>query len=261
MQLEAKRFSGADWASELRNILLVGVGGIGSWTALSLSRIGHSLILVDGDRVDRTNVTGGQLYGHQHTDQHKVDATQRVCREFGCSNDILPIERNFVREDADGHHIIITGLDSMKPRREVYEAWRANLNSTNRQEAILIDGRLTMEMFEVFTLVGTDTARMAEYEKDWLFSDEQSQELDCTTKQSSFGAMGIGAHITALLCNHLTNMKLGMNFREVPFYQRMYYPLMCLTSIVPVAQEEEKIEIKVEEPQKQEVCESQALLV
>lgn len=226
MEIRTTRFSGADWATEIHPVLVVGCGGIGSWTVFNLARIGHDLTIFDGDSVDQTNVHGGQMFRTEDIDIFKTFAIRNICLSFGCISQIDPVPHNFVEGDAEMHSIIITGLDNMAARRLVYEDWKRHLTPENSKLAILIDGRLTMEMYEVFTIRGTDLEAMEVYEKEYLFSDEEAQELDCTTKQSTFGAMKIGGSIAETLCNHLTNVKLNMDFREVPGYQRWYGPMM-----------------------------------
>ena len=144
------RFSDAEWASELRDITVVGIGGIGSWTVFNLSRIGHSLILCDNDRCDSTNVTGGQMFRNSDIGTEKVFAIMSVVREFGCINSIDVIPELF-SEDIGCTPITVTGLDNMKARKEVFESWEKLLNSSeNKQDFLFIDGRLTLELDEVF---------------------------------------------------------------------------------------------------------------
>lgn len=231
MEKRTTRFSGAEWADQLRVITIVGVGGIGSWLAFNLSRIGHELIIIDPDTVDETNVYGGQMYRSGDVGNTKVGSVRSICREFGTGSyiQILP---EYFQPDLLETSIVITGLDSMAPRRQVYEAWKANMDHGLfvREESLLIDGRLTMEMYEILAVQGTRKDQMEIYDKEHLFTDEEAEELDCTTKQSTFGAMGIAAAMTATLCNFLTNVKIGdPDFRDVPFYNRMYYPLMGTT--------------------------------
>lgn len=222
------RFSGADWADQLHDITLVGVGGIGSWLAINLARIGHNLILIDPDSVDQTNVTGGQAYRTEDIDDSKVGAIRSLCRAFGSSSIINVLAERFA-EDLDAlSPITITGLDNMAARKQVYKAWKGTYADLT-PEVVFIDGRLTMEMYEIFTVRTLE--EKAVYEKYCLFSDEEAQVLDCTTKQSTFAAMGIAAEITATLCNHLTNVKIGETFRDVPFYQRKYYPGMLVKTM------------------------------
>lgn len=157
-----------------------------------------------------------------------MEATAVNCREFGSTSEILPVSRMFVNDDITSAHIVITGLDSMAPRRQVFEAWRANLyhlTAEQRRESILIDGRLTMEMYEIFAIQASDPEQMDIYDKVHLFDDSEAQVLDCTTKQSPWCAMGIAADISSILCSHLVNCKWQEEIREMGTYTRMYYPL------------------------------------
>lgn len=218
------RWSGADWASETKEIVIVGVGGIGSWLALSLSRIGHTLILIDEDTVDETNVSGGQMYAANQVGEGKVYAVEKLCREFGATQEIITLGTMFNKGDIPPTSIVITGLDNMKARKDVYNGWKEEYGLD--PGALFMDGRLLIENSEVFTIQGGDHLSMKEYEKNWLFDDSEVAEQDCTLKQSTFAAMGIAALMTATLCNWLTNWKLEAIFREVPFHQRMYYPAL-----------------------------------
>jgi ThiF family len=226
---EGKRWGGLDWADQQREILLVGCGGIGSWTALSLSRICHELIIFDGDVVDVTNVEGGQLFRRADVGKNKTQAVVEICRELGCINNIYPIDNMYKREDGS-ENVVITGLDNMTTRKEVFMEWRqhvrAKATDVEREKCLLIDGRMLGELCEVLCVQGNSEEQMNKYEKEYLFSDEEVEAEDCTTKSTTFAAMMIAGMITATLCNWLTNKKLGEEFRENPFWQRFYLPLL-----------------------------------
>lgn len=216
------RFSGFDWASELKEIILVGVGGIGSTCAINLARIGHELVICDDDRIDETNVNGGQLYKFSQIGQYKVNAVLDNCREFGCTNSITPIPEKYNVDDHGVTDIFITALDNMASRKQCYEVWKEHVNlHDNKKQCLFIDGRLSGELAEVFVIQGDKTEQFEEYEK-WLFDDSEIPDIDCTVKQTFFMSMNIASLITATLCNFLTNLKLGMEIREVPFHQKFY---------------------------------------
>lgn len=224
------RFSDAEWATELEEIMVVGVGGVGGWTAINLARIGHNLYLIDPDCVDEGNVTGGQPYRTQDIGELKVEAISRICRDFGTISPIYSVNE-YYSEDVGITNIMITGLDNMKARRDVFDAWTNHLGrlaaeGDNLNECLLIDGRLSLELVEILTVQGNNEEQIAKYKEEYLFSDEEAQELPCTAKQTTFGAMTIAGLITATLCNWLTNRKLGMEFRNCPLYQRFYLPLL-----------------------------------
>ena len=237
LKKRTSRFSGADWADELREITLIGAGGIGSWLALNLSRIGHSLTIWDGDNVDTTNVHGGQMYQTNQIGKSKVAACYDNCRAFGTVAPIDAIAAMFTEEDGVDS-ICMTGLDNMTARKIAFRAWRdtvAGGEDQNRKHALFMDGRLLMEFMEILTIPGDREDLMDEYEREFLFSDSEVEDLDCTTKQSTFSAMTISGLMTATLCNFLTNRALGFEVRDVPFHQKFFLPIFkqeCI-SIIP----------------------------
>jgi molybdopterin/thiamine biosynthesis adenylyltransferase len=229
--MQTTRWSGADWASEQRFIYLIGLGGIGSWTALNLARIGHSLCLIDGDVVDQTNVGGGQMYRTKDIGKNKVACVHEICREFGCSASMETYNDNYNVESFGINAITICGLDNMAARKEIFEAWVTYVQKekkSDRRDCLFIDGRLLLENMEIFTIKGNDGAAIAEYRQKYLFDDSEVATLDCTTKQCTFSAMTIAGLITTTLCNWLTNQKLDMEMRTVPFHQRLFLPIFDL---------------------------------
>lgn len=221
------RWSGAEWATEKKEIMLVGAGGIGSWTALALSRIEHQLYIVDGDMVDDTNVKGGQFYTSDKIGHNKANAVTDLCRRFGYTGSMMSIDSMFDKETGM-LPICITGLDSMAARKLVFQEWKNRLGfNHNKKDCILIDGRLLLETIEIFTIMGNDEQAIREYEEKHLFDDSEVEELDCTSKQTTFSAMIIAGLITSTLCNWIVNNKIDdPDFRAVPFYQRMYLPIL-----------------------------------
>lgn len=233
---QGTRFSGAEWADQLFPITVVGVGGIGSWLTLSLSRIGHELYIIDPDYVDSTNVTGGQMYRSKDVNLPKVTAVEQICREFGCINEITS-DVGLFNPSINTTDVIIAGVDNMVARKEIFEAWLRTVNSMTHETGgknlecnthLFIDGRLNMEMFEVFCVQCNNEEQIREYQEKHLFSDEETLQEDCTAKQTTFAAMGIAGILTAVLSNWATNNKLGYEVREVPFYQRYHLPTLEL---------------------------------
>jgi molybdopterin/thiamine biosynthesis adenylyltransferase len=226
--IEGKRWSGFDWADQQKQIMMIGAGGIGSWTCLSLSRIMHEIIIIDGDMVDQTNVQGGQMYRTKDVGTTKVSAVVNICREFGCVNEIMSIPEMY-SEPIGMADICITGLDNMAARKQIFEEWERHVASvkevTDDRKFLFIDGRMAGELCEVFIVDGDKPEQLEEY-KTWLFDDAEIEDLDCTMKQTTFVAMSIAAFITSSLCNWLANNKLGMEFKEVPFHQRFYAPML-----------------------------------
>ena len=225
------RFSGADWADQIRDMILVGAGGIGSWTALNLSRIGHPFYLIDSDVVDETNVKGGQMFKNEQIGMAKVHAVKETCADFGGASNITAMASLYT-QSTGALPIMIGAVDNMEARKVIFKAWK---QYDRDKEAILIDGRLLMETMEIFAIRGDNKKDIEKYEKLYLFDDKDVPDLDCTNKQSTFGAMTIAGLITATLCNHLTNVKLGAELREAPFYQRLHLPILNYQTNEPVS--------------------------
>lgn len=225
---EGKRWSGSDWADQQRDMIIVGNGGIGGWLSLCLSRIDHRLFLVDGDIVDATNVEGGQMFRHKDVGSPKVDAVTNICRDFGCRSAITPVY-NLYLEDTGALPIMLGAVDNMDARKLMFQEWKKSIDVYDNADGhLLIDGRLNLEDYEILCVQGNKPEQIEEYERKFLFDDGDVADAACTEKQTTFTAMGIASFMTAILCNWLTNKKLGFQAREIPFHTRVYYPGMII---------------------------------
>jgi molybdopterin/thiamine biosynthesis adenylyltransferase len=249
------RWSGAEWADRKNNILIVGAGGIGSWLSFSLSRIDHSIVLIDDDRVDATNVLGGQFFKRVHIDQFKANSVRNICREFGCNSVFQSVPTKFNDESylPGRFDVVISAVDNMKAREDLFKLF-CEKSSKSSQPMLFIDGRLTMEMYEVFAVEGNNPIQIEKYKADHLFPDEEADVLDCTTKQSTFAAMGIASLMTTLICNWNVNMKYELSIREVPFYTRHFLPILEVKTLsigMPIPEEIVLVGEDIKEPIKE----------
>ncbi|MCR4613695.1 MAG: tRNA threonylcarbamoyladenosine dehydratase [Bacteroidaceae bacterium] len=105
-----------------RRVLLVGVGGVGSWCAEGLIRNGiRHLTLVDGDRVCASNVNRQLMATTETLGEVKVEALRRRLLSINPQADITAIERVFSEETASSFHLadfdyIIDAIDSLKDK-------------------------------------------------------------------------------------------------------------------------------------------------
>lgn len=73
--------------------LVLGVGGIGSSVAMSLTRLGvKELILVDKDVVEASNLNRQMLFSAQSIGRTKVEAAAAALIQFHCLPGDRPIE-------------------------------------------------------------------------------------------------------------------------------------------------------------------------
>ena len=201
------RFKDAPWYSAHPDILIGGSGGIGSNTVYCLSKsIPSRIFLVDGDNVDEHNV-GTQFFRKEDIGKKKVHCIQDIMESFGSSGKVYAIP--MMIDKTCYKPISISAFDNMKARRELFDIWK---DREDRQ--IFIDGRLRATMYEVYIVT---PGREEEYEKT-LFEDDASDDDLCTFKQTAHFGMLIGARITQVLANFLTNRETKQDTTTIPFF-------------------------------------------
>ena len=208
------RFKGASWAELMRTIKVTigGVGGIGSWTSLLVSRLNpHTIKLYDPDRIERVNLAG-QLFRESAIGTAKVQEASWIINNFSYYYSIETFASIAIISP-----IFIAGFDNMSARSYNFHTWKKKYG--NDPKAIFIDGRLAAEEFQVYCVLGGDEYSINRY-KDTLFNDSEAEEPICSYKQTSYMAAMIAAIITNLLVNFVANMT-GLEFRrDLPFLTR-----------------------------------------
>lgn len=229
-----KRFSDLDWANKVKdlNILIVGAGGIGSWTTLLLSRAGFkSITVIDDDSVEIVNL-GGQFYSMEDVGTPKVFALNESTKLYSDyqlnaiigkfealeSND-YGAEISEVRTPIymSLYDIVIGALDNMEARKQLFMAWKNN----GKEQSVFIDGRLLAEVFQVLTITKDNKSNMDKYEKDFLFDDIEVGEVPCTSKATSYYAAGIAFEINKKIISWIRNTFIG-GVDDLPFEVKNY---------------------------------------
>jgi len=231
-----KRFSSLDWAEKVKdlNILIIGAGGIGSWTTLLLSRAGFkSITIVDDDSVEVINL-GGQFYSMEDISTPKVFALNEATKLYSNyplkaiiakftaieSERFIPRVNNSVL-NMGSYDIVIGALDNMTARQQLFSAWKVN----GKSDSVFIDGRLLAEVFQIFTMEHKDSVHIEKYEKEYLFGDEEVEEVSCTSKATSYYGAGIAFEINKKVISWVRNTFLeGVD--DLPF-QIKNYSFLC----------------------------------
>lgn len=218
---QQSRFNSAVWFEKIRKstIALGGLGGIGSWTNLLLSRLKPEYIyLYDPDTFEQANMSG-QFCGSNNMCAYKVNVAHEYAKQFSSYYSCVAY-REYFTEHHLGRNIMMCGFDNMAARRIFYNAWKKHvyeIPESDRKYCLYIDGRLNCEEFQILCIRGTDTYRMKEYEEKWLFSDEEADETVCSYKQTSHIATMIASMMVNLFTNHMANMCGVLVERDVPF--------------------------------------------
>ena len=200
------RFGDAPWFGKKENIVIGGAGGIGSWVALALTRVGHEIIIFDDDTFEDVNMAG-QLCSVASIGKSKVSSLNELI-ELLTGNKLKAAFNS--RYNGMTSPIMIAAFDNMVARKLMFEEW-----SKKEDRKLFIDGRMTAEHFEVYAVLpGNEKA----YEET-LFSDEEANTLKCSFKATTHNAMGIAYIITGIINNLLSEDPSGL--REVPFKTEM----------------------------------------
>lgn len=115
-----------------KTIYIVGLGGIGSWTASKVARIGcRNLVLLDPDVVEPRNIMN-QDYLPQHIGMTKVLAQfirlQEIATYHSNNGEEMSVrirEERATRHTAF-HDIVVVAVDSAEARRDIFAACRYN---------------------------------------------------------------------------------------------------------------------------------------
>lgn len=213
INIKQSRFRDASWFSKIEKlntpIIVGGVGGIGTWLILFLSRMLNNeteLYIYDHDIVEEINMAG-QLYGTKHIGKPKVEAIENIVKEFTGFENIFPQYKKY-DETSFSCPIMFSAFDNMKARKIMFENWKKE--ATVFEDSIFIDGRLLAEQLQVFfvTSESIDT-----YEKEYLFDDSEVESENCSYKQTTHFA----ANIASKMVQGFTNW-LSKDTSELPFY-------------------------------------------
>ena len=216
------RFSGAIWyeAIQQKTITLAGLGGIGSYVGLLLSRMRPKHIyMYDDDVVEAANMSG-QLYSVQDINDSKVYALARMMHRYSDYRDFTAYEDRFGANTL-GTDIMICGFDNMEARENFFRAWKQHIGTLDiedRKKCLFIDGRLAAEEFQVLCITGDNQDAIIRYEREFLFSDAQADATICSYKQTTFCANMIASYMVNTFVNFVANSCDPLIPRPVPFY-------------------------------------------
>ena len=216
------RFSGTEWYEEVKkqSIIFAGIGGIGSNAVFQLSRLSPELIvLYDDDVVDASNLSG-QFFNLSQIGMAKVDAAHVNIQEFSTANRIYAVKERFSLEERTSN-IMMCGFDNMEARRLYFSAWQAHVNRlepSERKKCLYLDGRLSIDLLQVFCITGDNTYAMKKYRDEYLFSDEEAETAVCSLKQTTYMACMIGSIMTNLFINFVANQLDPIIPYQLPFF-------------------------------------------
>lgn len=215
------RFKDAIWYAP-QDIIVGGVGGIGSWLSLLLSRADHYLYLFDDDFVALENI-GGQLFATADVGQPKVQAMKKLINAFSDNQKVETFGR-YTEESIVGN-IMFSCFDNMAARKLMVQKWykyQMGKKVRDKKEVnVFIDGRLEAETFIIYTL--RSPRDYERYMSEW-FDDSVIPDAPCTFRATSNNAAIIAGNMVAVLNNVITNKIEGDEGRVTPYRIRYQLP-------------------------------------
>jgi molybdopterin/thiamine biosynthesis adenylyltransferase len=221
MTSQQDRFKEAPWfPQDSEPVMIGGAGGIGSWLAFFLAKIGYSPIVYDFDIIEEHNL-GGQLFRQKDVGSYKVGALQKIIEDF--CGDNISTSTDAIDSMSPAHHYCFSAFDNMKARKDLFAAWQRSIPHAlaNGIVPVFIDGRLEIEQLQIFCVTPDNQEKYLEH----LFDDSEVEDAPCSMKQSSHTAAMIASLMSAFFTNHITNVYAKQIIREVPFYYEYIVPM------------------------------------
>lgn len=173
-------------------IKIIGTGSVGSFTCLSLAKMGaHTIEVWDDDLIDEVNISN-QFYRIKDIGEYKVDALQSIIRDFEDVSVIYHPEKCTGKEPMNG--IVIVALDSMVPRKRIWDSIK-----NKDQVELFIDPRMGGRVARIYA-VNPKTGIEA-YEKT-LYTDDDSAPERCTERTIIYNVLGIASMVCKVIEDH-----------------------------------------------------------
>ncbi len=189
-------------------VTVIGAGAVGSFTALSLVKMGVGTVEVyDHDIVSVENL-GPQWFRVCDLGRFKVEALAEQLAAFG--GNVVPHPERFMAQPVSG--IVVATVDTMDARIAI---WR-HIRKTRRVE-LYLDARMGAEVGKVFAIRPQDPEDCRVYEAE-LYPSTEAYRAPCTARSTIYCAAGLSAFLSATVGNHLAGRRyrreLVVDFRN-----------------------------------------------
>lgn len=193
---------------------LLGFGGIGGCILPTLATMGlDEFVIWDPDLVEQPNTATTLVFTDEHLYRPKVDVGKEYLLAHGVTK-VTTHQERFTRDSRTCAPIVISAVDSMEARQEIWESVKAS--STVH---IYVDCRIGGEFWEVLIV---DPLNPGWYEEGFLFDDSEAAELPCTQRAVVYPAVALGANLAALLARWSRGDAVPehiMQYMGDPFFQ------------------------------------------
>jgi molybdopterin/thiamine biosynthesis adenylyltransferase len=180
------------------SVTIVGCGAVGSFTALSLAKMGiRQLTLIDHDEVSTENLSN-QFFREEDLNRKKVVACMEILESFDSAVKVFPQPRPYVKGKLESD-IVISSVDSMQVRKA---AWQSVLR--DKRAKLLIDPRMAAHVVQVYSVIPGDPSSTKAYEPT-LVTDTQALPDRCTARSIIYTVLPLAA----LICRQVASFAIG----------------------------------------------------
>jgi hypothetical protein len=160
-------------------VTLIGVGGIGSAVVLPLVKLGvQELHLYDDDpEIEPHNIPAQMIYRLDDVGRGKLDAIVPNLAPYHDTTCRIVAHCEQVNASTPLEGLVISGVDSMASRQAIWGAVKYN-----PLVPLYLDGRLGGEQLHLLTVDPNDPTEVENYESEWLFADEEAEDLPCAAR-------------------------------------------------------------------------------
>ncbi len=189
----------------------VGCGSVGSWCTLAAAKTGLTdWLVVDFDRVEIQNVAN-QIWGPGHLGKSKSSLMAGLLRSAGFSKAVEFHDRAFEDTDLAGRQIVLSCVDNMKARKQVFDA-AVEIGDAK----FMFDARTGGGFLKVFMFDPSDPKSRSAYAKTLHTDGAAAAEFKCT----DIGGVSAPMMAAAALSTGLAKFSSG-EWKSVYLYGRV----------------------------------------
>jgi molybdopterin-synthase adenylyltransferase len=179
-------------------ITVIGCGAVGSFTVLTLAKMGIADITVyDGDTVEEHNLPN-QWYKPDHLGMNKTDALWDIIHDF-TGVELKANAYHYSRETL--RRIVICCVDTMDTRLKL---WR---EVKKFEPELYIDTRMGAEVGKVLVVHPSLPGSCRKYEEE-IYPSSEAFQAACTARATIYCACGLAAYVGAAVAGYAVGRQI-----------------------------------------------------
>lgn len=189
------------------SVAIIGTGSIGSFTALTLVKMGiKDLTLYDHDIVQLQNISN-QFFPINSLGMPKVKSVEAECLRHAPEElPLISAIDEFYSGQELPNQIVIALTDNIEGRAAAFKAAKESFMTE-----FFIDGRMNADLVRILALNPKNKELAEKYEKDFLEDVENSEE-PCTARTIVYNVLLASSLITAEVKKYLNNEPVPFQF-------------------------------------------------